>query len=523
MCPATQTLASLYTRPGYTQFYNSTFSSVVTAAVPGTYYAIRTGATGCKDTVIISVSATQCTPPNVAKDCGVTNVNTPQSGNMGSNNYFPPGYSSTYFNTAPIKNPSNGMFTINSAGAYVYTPNTNYVGIDTVVVSYCGVPSIPGPDLCFNDTLHITVIGNAVINKDSVTTTQDVFVTGNILTNNSHPNGGNFTAITSPLVKNPSNGVIDVLVNGDFTYTPNPGFTGRDTVVVTVCAKVAVASCTTDTVTMCHNDTLIIIVNAGVVTGGGDAGVESKSLGNVIAQRLYGNAINSIITKTYNFIKPSNVVLNAPTDLRLVDLAPTAVLYSNKSIITTPTDLVNFTNAVDVLAVDYTANNNTNAVFFGTKTLGDAYNHTKQICDRLKTAELLDVSILSVNDYSVLAYKIKQRNGQIEYATNLNLGVNTNNPKISLQSSWFTNTVVPSEQLYNIQLWAATEAVLQNLVNNVLSNANKFGAITVLNQTTLVPELYITKGKRNGTELILTVKNNSNITNKNDPLTIKSI
>lgn len=511
LCPATESLASLYTRSGYTTFLNSSFTPVITAATTGTYYAIRTGATGCKDTVAITVSATVCTPPNVGKDCGVTSVNTPQTGNMGTNNYFPLGYSSTYFNTIPVKNPNNGMFSINNAGAYTYTPNMNYTGVDTVVVSYCGVPTIPGPDLCFNDTLFITVIGDAVVNKDSATTTQDAFVTGNILTNNSHPNGGVYTATPSPLVKNPSNGVIDVLANGSYTYTPNPGFTGRDTVVVNVCVKVAVASCTTDTVTICKNDTLILIVNAGAVSGGDDAGVESKSLGNIIAQRLYGNAINSVVAKTYDFIKPTNLVLNAPTDLRLVDLAPATVLYSNKSIITTPTDLVNFTNAVDVLAVDYKANTNTNAVFFGTKTFGDAYNHTKQICDRLKNAELLDVNILSVNDYSVVAYKIKQRNGQIEYATNLNLGVNINNPTISLQSSWFTSSIIPSEQLYNIQLWAASEPLLQNLVNSVISNASKFGAISVINQTALVPELYITKGKRNGAELVLFVKNNSTI------------
>ncbi|MFY7884939.1 MAG: Ig-like domain-containing protein, partial [Dolichospermum sp.] len=512
MCPATQYLASLYTRPGYTEFFNSSFSSVITAATIGTYYAVRTSATGCKDTVAITVSATMCTPPNVGNDCGVTAVNTAQTGNMGTNNYFPPGYSSTYFNTVPVKNASNGTFSINSSGAYTYNPNTNFTGLDTVVVSYCGVPSVPGPDLCFNDTLFMTVIGNPVVNKDSATTTQDAFVTGNILTNNSHPNGGTFTATTSPLVKNPSNGVIDVMSNGDFTYTPNPGLTGRDTVVVNVCAKVAIHSCTIDTVTMCKNDTLILIVNAGVVTGGGDAGVESKTLGNVIATRLYGNAVNSFVATTAPFVKSINTQVNGPTDLRLVDLAPSAVLYSTKSTVTTPTDLINFTNAVDVLAVDYSSASNTNAVFFGTKTLGDAYNHTKQICDRLKGAELLEVKVLSVNDYSVLAYKIKQRNGLIEFAANMNFGVKATSPFITLQSSWFTNNITPSEQLYNVQLWGASEIILSNLVRSVIDNANKFGSISVLNESTTIPETYITKGKRQNTNVVLSVKTNGTTT-----------
>ncbi|MCX6209175.1 MAG: hypothetical protein NTZ59_06620, partial [Bacteroidetes bacterium] len=42
ICPFTETLASLYTRPGYTNFFNSSFTSVVTASAAGTYYAVRT-------------------------------------------------------------------------------------------------------------------------------------------------------------------------------------------------------------------------------------------------------------------------------------------------------------------------------------------------------------------------------------------------------------------------------------------------------------------------------------------------
>ncbi len=512
ICPATQTLASLYTRPGYTQFYNSSFNSVITAATVGTYYVVRTGATGCTDTVRITVSATVCTPPNVGKDCGTTAMNTPQVGNMGTNNYFPLGYTSTYFNTIPVKNATNGNFSINSIGAYTYTPNNNFVGSDTVVVSYCGVPSVPGPDLCFNDTLIVGVIGNPIINSDSATTTQDAFVNGNILSNNSHPNGGLFTA-NSLLVKTPSNGVIDIMPNGDYSYTPNPGFIGRDTVVVSVCVKVVVSSCHNDTVSICKNDSLFITVNAGDVTGGGDGGVESKTLGNIIAKLTYFKANNFLPATSIPFVKSATTLLNGPTDIKLIDLAPVKTIYSTKAVVSTPASLINFTNAIDVLSVDYSTNNRTNAVFFATQTSGEAYNHTKQICDRLKGAELLKVEVLSVNDFSVLGYTIKQRNGLIEYAANLNFGANSLSNNISLQSSWFTNNITPSANMYNVQLWAASKTVLQQMIEEVIANASKYGSIASLNNNTKVPEVFVTKGSRNAATLILKVQSSFANTN----------
>ena len=66
------------------------------------------------------------------------------------------------------------------------------------------------------------------------------------------------------------------------------------------------------------------------------------------------------------------------------DSVPATVINTDAAYVTTPTDLVNFTNAIEVLAVDYTKGNTTKAVAFGTKTLGDVYSHTKPICDRLR-------------------------------------------------------------------------------------------------------------------------------------------
>ena len=58
--------------------------------------------------------------------------------------------------TTPIDAPNNGTIVINADGTYTYTPNTNFVGQDTIVVQICD-DGTPLPALCVNDTIFITV------------------------------------------------------------------------------------------------------------------------------------------------------------------------------------------------------------------------------------------------------------------------------------------------------------------------------------------------------------------------------
>ena len=800
ICPMTETFASLYTRPGYTSFYNSSFTSVVTASTPGTYYAIRTASSGCKDTVAITVNTTNCTPPAVMNDSVVTPINTPVSGNMGSTNYFPPGYT-TYFNTTPVDGPSNGGFTINSSGNYTYTPNLNFSGKDTVVVQYCGTPPVPGPDVCLYDTLFITVLPNIITINDFASTTQDVPVSGNLNTNNSDPSGTPLTVNTTP-VKSPSNGVVSIGSNGSYTYTPNPGFVGLDTVVVTVCNGTTPQMCKTDTLfltvipgygsignyvwqdtngdglqnepasngingvkvylfketspgvfslidstitannagnpgyylfgnvvsgnyyvqfptavsgsgltisnqadmvdgnsdanistgnstiftintaltgqdkdnttvdagyycnlptpsisaggatTICSgssvlltsssatgnqwylngvaipgainqtysvsasgtytvfytvgtcssatSNSIVLTVNAATtptvatpdgtnvciggsiqlcpavwgysnyqwylngvaiaapngtsscltvtaagsytltgtngsgcwsaqsaatvvtaggacsVSGGGGGGVETKSLGDVIAKRLYGYAVTSKSTETNyatanHFIHNSGAVVNGANSLTLADIIPSSALNTTDIFVTTPTDLTTITNALEVLAIDYTENNVTKAVAFGTKTLGGIYEHTKPICDRLKAAELKSVSTVNISGYNLLVYKIVQHTGQIEYAINLSAGVNSYNNNISLQSNWFTDNYQPDEKLFNFQLWAIDVATVKSLAQDIINKLQQNGTVTGIAPKDM-PNTFVEKGRRRNDQMELTIQNNTALT-----------
>jgi hypothetical protein len=257
------------------------------------------------------------------------------------------------------------------------------------------------------------------------------------------------------------------------------------------------------------------VCSSGSVTTGVSGGVESKGLGDVIAQRLYGNAKASRVEldgigRGVKFTH-SGTVLNGINDIALDQIIPNTVIGTNNSYISTPTDLVSITNAQEVFAVDYTQGSSIKAVAFATKTLGEVYNHTKPICDRLKGAELLEVKTVMVKGYSLMTYKIHQRTGEIEYAINLSAGTHSNRDNISLQSNWFTDSYVQDETLYNFQLWAVNYNMVTALASDIIGKLQERGTVIAVTATDL-PKAYISKGYRKETNLYLTFQNNTSNT-----------
>ena len=117
------------------------------------------------------------------------------------------------------------------------------------------------------------------------------------------------------------------------------------------------------------------------------------------------------------------------------------------------------------------------ASVFETKTLSDVYTHTKPICDRLKGAELLEVKNITVNGFNLMAYKVKQKTGETEYAINLSAGTHTGSNTISLQSNWFTDSYVQDEKLYNFQLWAVSYDMVTAMAKDIITKLQTNGGV----------------------------------------------
>ncbi|WP_452220239.1 Ig-like domain-containing protein, partial [Lacinutrix salivirga] len=66
-----------------------------------------------------------------------------------------------------------------------------------------------------------------------------------VLTNDEDFEGDNQTVTANT---NPTNGSVTISPTGEYTYTPNPGFTGEDTFEYTICDDGNPVACDTTTV-----------------------------------------------------------------------------------------------------------------------------------------------------------------------------------------------------------------------------------------------------------------------------------
>jgi len=114
-----------------------------------------------------------------------------------------------------------------------------------------------------------------------------------------------------------------------------------------------------------------------------------------------------------------------------------------------------------------------------------------------------------VRGHNLVAYKVQQCSGEIEYAINLSAGTAANRNTISLQSNWFTDDYQPDEKLYNFQLWAVSYAMTKNMANDIIQKLEANGTIIQTNTGNDLPKAYVSKGKRNGTNISLTIQNNT--------------
>ena len=257
------------------------------------------------------------------------------------------------------------------------------------------------------------------------------------------------------------------------------------------------------------------------VSSGGTGGLESKSLGAAIGTRnynMYKNSKNGAVqyTDEQKIVAPkkgSYGMFGGSSSVSLASLMPyqvnsSYVPYDQSASVS---DLESITNAVDVRAIDFTSNNLPKAVAFATKTIGGIYSHTKPICDRLKGAQLLDITNVTIKNLTFIQYKIQQPNGDLEFAISFSVGQKVGRSTLSIQSNWLMPDYVSEDTMFNYQLWAANPVDVATMVSEVLSKLQTSKPLIQLNDNDL-PSAYVSAANRQGTTLNLTVNNRTSNT-----------
>ncbi|WP_028889783.1 Ig-like domain-containing protein, partial [Tenacibaculum ovolyticum] len=145
---------------------------------------------------------------------------------------------------------------------------------------------------------------------DIITTYTDIAVNGNVLTNDEDIEGDS-QLITSNT--DPSNGMLIISSTGDYTYTPNPGFTGEDSFTYTICDNGTPQACDTATVTITVLPVTDPTVNDAPVANNdtGTTEVDTPVNGNLTSNDFDSNG-DLITINTTPVTNPTNgtVVIN---------------------------------------------------------------------------------------------------------------------------------------------------------------------------------------------------------------------
>ncbi|WP_249042007.1 ice-binding family protein [Polaribacter glomeratus] len=262
---------------------------------------------------------------------------------------------------------------------------------------------------------------------------------------------------------------------------------------------------------------ITFVIPSSEVTGGNGGGVESESLGDAISKIYVNRKKNSVPT---NFVKSNKNLYNKAAlkraqpylgksaDLTMLDMFPTELIAGDVANVTSPTDILDYTVADEVLAVDFSVNGKTKGVVLGIRTTDKIYNHTKASCDRLRGAEILNIKTVQLDGYNFLMQGIEQRNGVIEYAISFAVAKNKNDTNYTIQTNWYVNHYTKFNDVFNFQVWASNPADTQKLVTDIL--ANLIASIPV-NQSEIqtVPTTFAAKISREASDLIIKLKSTS--------------
>ena len=249
--------------------------------------------------------------------------------------------------------PSNGTLNVATDGSFTYNPNAGFVGSETLNYTITdGVTVDTGTFVI--DVTNIAPVANNDAYSVKANETLVVNAAGGLLANDTDIDGDALSVVSFVA---PSNGTLNVATDGSFTYNPNAGFVGSETLNYTITDGVTVDTGTfvidvTNIAPVANNDAYSVKANETLVV---------NAAGGVLANDTDadGDALSVV-----SFTAPSNGVINMTTDGAFT-YNPNAGFVGTETLNYTITDGV--TTAVGTFVIDVE-----NAVMPVIVNIGDA-------------------------------------------------------------------------------------------------------------------------------------------------------
>ncbi|WP_372754492.1 T9SS type A sorting domain-containing protein [Mariniflexile sp.] len=194
-------------------------------------------------------------------------------------------------------------------------------------------------------------------------------------------------------------------------------------------------------------------------------------------------------TKTSKYGKSAS----SKVALQLSDFVPMDVIKEDAVVESSPSDLVDITNASNVYSVDYIRNNEAIASVLVLETNKGVYEHTKYICDRLLGAELIAVSTIEIREQQFIKALIRNIDGSLEFVLSLSAKTVNNDSNFEIESHWNLDKYTNNVGFYNFQIWSSSLDDLVNLGEELLRLLDVQKPISNYSNST-PPTVFVRKG-----------------------------
>lgn len=225
-----------------------------------------------------------------------------------------------------------------------------------------------------------------------------------------------------------------------------------------------------------NTDNLNDVNTASDVMSANSGGLESNgNLAGLIAQRNFlRNTTQSAKTLKNKQVQLNQYItqgLKSSSSSNLQSYIPQTGMYgTEQAFVSTPADLLNITNAVDIFSVDYYNQESRIAAVLATYTKTKVYDHSKAICDRLNSSSLEDVRTVTVRGHQLISSKIRRANGNLE--NSLSFSIQMNSANYNLYSYWNIDQY-PDGDYYNFQIWGSSFSQVFSLAIQIIDRFNE--------------------------------------------------
>jgi len=259
-------------------------------------------------------------------------------------------------------------------------------------------------------------------------------------------------------------------------------------------------------------------------SSGNDGGIESNgNMASKIAYRkfLKHKEANFIFDNSNNLekftkekvnngtIKTSKLKSILSTDL--LDFIPQVGPLNTTPFLSTPSDLLNISNAIEVFAVDYfgSTTNRKAAILAMATPANSVYEHTKMVCDRLDGAKLDDIKHIYIKGNPFIIAKLVQENGNIDYAISFIAYKKSN--IYTIDNQWDIDSYSPdgNNPVLNFQVWSTSETYTVDLISKILDliSSKGFSVNFKNNYPAVIPTTYVRSGTYKNGNIVLEVVN----------------